>query len=53
MCQGFLFCFCLIQIDISDDVRVGVCETKTLINTLWGKLSCFEFMMVDASDALT
>ena len=51
--QGFLYCFCLIQIDLSDDVRVGVCETKTLINTLWGKLSCFEFMMVDVSDALT
>ena len=28
-------------------------KTKTLINTLWGKLSCFEFMMVDVSDALT
>ena len=23
------------RIDLSDDVRVGVCETKTLINTLW------------------
>ena len=33
--QGFLYCFCLIQIDLSDDVRVGVCETKTEINTLW------------------
>ena len=28
-------------------------ETKTEINSLWGKLSCFEFMMVDVSDALT
>ena len=41
------------RIDLSDDVRVGVCETITLINTLWGKLSCFEFLMVDVSDALT
>ena len=26
---------------------------KQNINSLWGKLSCFEFMMVDVSDALT
>ena len=36
-----------------DDVRVEVCLDKNLYKHPVGKLSCFEFMMVDVSDALT
>ena len=51
--RGFLFCFCLIQIDLSDAVCVRVYKKKTEYKLPVGKLSCFEFMMVDVSDALT
>ena len=34
MRQGFLFCFCLIQIDLSDDVRVGVYHSTSWKSSL-------------------
>lgn len=35
MHQGLLSCFCLIQIDLSDDVRVGVCIIPLLGSPLY------------------
>ena len=38
---------------ISDDVCVGGIEQKQDKNSLWGKLSFFEFVMADVFVALT
>ena len=54
MSQGLLFCFCEYGLGWYIWWCAVECVRKKLNkNSLWGKLSCFEFLMVDVSDALT
>ena len=39
--------------DLADAMRVDAFKQKQNKNSLWGQLSCFEYLMVNVSDALT